>query len=210
MRRVWHKWTILWTCMENMSTVLKPEEISFGVFFPANTASVTDVFEIIVQIWFDKSHFAWSLTIKSSYGLISLCSTNRCWPKSLESFRLELDNQILLSRPWSSLCSTNRCWPKSLESFCLELDNQVLLSPDHLLHVPHLVREWFLYPIVIQNSNSNSNIKNSKLNDSKKNLLLIDFPNSNNRNLLLIQFQNSKLKFKIKKTCCWLSFKIQN
>ena len=37
--------------MENMSTVLKPGEISFGVlFFSANTASVTDVFEIIAHM----------------------------------------------------------------------------------------------------------------------------------------------------------------
>ena len=37
--------------MENMSTVLKPDEISFGVlFFSANTASVPDVFEIIAQL----------------------------------------------------------------------------------------------------------------------------------------------------------------
>ena len=44
----------LWTCqtyMENMSRVLKPEEILFGVlFFSANTASVTEDSEIIAQL----------------------------------------------------------------------------------------------------------------------------------------------------------------
>ena len=47
------KVSTLWTCqtnMENMSTVLKPEEILFWDFFSTNTASVTDVFEIIVQL----------------------------------------------------------------------------------------------------------------------------------------------------------------
>ena len=42
-----------------MPTVLNPEEISFGVsFFSANTASVTDVFEIIAQIHNAKSLLA--------------------------------------------------------------------------------------------------------------------------------------------------------
>ena len=49
-----NKVSTLWTCqtyMEDISTVLKPGEISFGVlFFSANTASVTDVFESIAQM----------------------------------------------------------------------------------------------------------------------------------------------------------------
>ena len=49
-----NKVSTLWTCqayMENMSKVLKPAEISFGVlFFSTNTASVKDVFEIIALI----------------------------------------------------------------------------------------------------------------------------------------------------------------
>ena len=48
-----NKVSTLWACqtyMENMSKVLKPGEILFGVlFFSTNTASVTDVFEIIAQ-----------------------------------------------------------------------------------------------------------------------------------------------------------------
>ena len=67
----------------------------------------------------DLNHFAGSRTIKSSSRLINL------------------------------LYITNIFKLKLLASFCLELDNQVLLSSDHLFHVPHLVREWFLCPIFI-------------------------------------------------------------
>ena len=53
-KRNFSKVSTSWTCqryMENMSTVLKPEETFFGFcFFPTKTASVTDVIEIIAKM----------------------------------------------------------------------------------------------------------------------------------------------------------------